>query len=87
MSSSTKGLEKRAPGVYRERIEGWTCDYTKSTGWSHGDYTGPGVMWSYVVSRRGALLGEGIARKLKAARAAARAVVMANARKAARDVT
>jgi hypothetical protein len=76
MSSSTKGLKGNAQAGYRESIEGWTCDYTKETGWSHGDYTGPGVMWSWVVSRRGALLGEGIARKLKGARAAARAVVM-----------
>jgi hypothetical protein len=76
MSSSTKGLKGNAQAGYREHIEGWTCDYTKETGWSHGDYTGPGVMWSYVVSRRGALLGAGIARTRTAARAAARAVVM-----------
>jgi hypothetical protein len=76
MSSIIKGLEKRAKGVYRERIEGCTCDYTKETGWIHGDYTGPGVMWAWVVSRRRALLGAGIARTRTAARAAARAVVM-----------
>jgi hypothetical protein len=76
MSSSTKGLKGNAKAGYREHIEGWTCDYARETGWCHSDLTVPLVTWGWVAWRGTSLLGEGVARTRRAARAAARAVVM-----------
>jgi hypothetical protein len=62
--------------TYYEVVEGWTCQYERATGWDHGDFTGPATVWTWWAYRGSSLLGEGVARTLRAARAAARAVVM-----------
>jgi hypothetical protein len=70
MSSSTKGLKRRGnDGRWRETIEGWTVDYRRS-------YTWDGLGWEAHIDGKRSRLSKVYASTLRAARAAARAVVM-----------
>jgi hypothetical protein len=75
MSSSTKGLTKSGDG-YGEYVEGWECCYMPGR---PGSVLQPSGFWHVKIYRsRGCLyqLGQARGRTLRAARAAARAVVM-----------